>query len=148
MASPAAVLPVTAQEIVAAYRHLYRHSLRAVQFSKPSRFVIRDQLRAAFRDPKASAATFDRERVRRTIWFLKAATQEAGLESRILKNLVRVRWQREREQRYRTWKVLLQKEKQMTAKSPKLPHPINGTEYTHYDNTIAMLNDTMGLCLR
>ncbi|KAK3344057.1 hypothetical protein B0T25DRAFT_316477 [Lasiosphaeria hispida] len=153
MASPATVLPVTAQELVTAYRHLLRHSLRAVQFSKPSRYVIVDQLRAAFRDPKASAATFDRERVRRTIWFFKAATQEAGLESRILKNLVRVHWERKRAGRWSSWKGQIVKAAQQAGKTEcpkrtKPTHPIRGTEYTHYENTIAMLNDTMGLCLR
>jgi hypothetical protein len=80
-------------EIIHAYRHLLRAGLRAVQFSMPARFVVRDQLREGFRERDA---TFNRERIRRTIWFLKAAAQERGLEHKILKNLVRVYWERKR----------------------------------------------------
>ncbi|EGO56607.1 hypothetical protein NEUTE1DRAFT_130509 [Neurospora tetrasperma FGSC 2508] len=58
------------QELVHAYRHLLRWSLRAVQFSKPARFVVRDTLRAAFRDKNG---TFEPSRVKSTLWFLESA---------------------------------------------------------------------------
>ena len=35
----------------------------------------------------------DPEAVRRTLWFLKAAAEERGLEHRIVKNILRVRWE-------------------------------------------------------
>lgn len=79
-------------EILHAYRHLLRHGLRAVQFSVPARFVIQSQLRKAFRPKEGETKTFDPEAVRRTIWFLKAATAERGLEHKIVKNLVRIAW--------------------------------------------------------
>lgn len=84
-------------EILHAYRQLLRHGLRAVQFSLPARFVIQSQLRRAFRPKKGETKTFDAEAVRRTIWFLKAAAAERGLEHKIVKNLVKVAWARERE---------------------------------------------------
>jgi hypothetical protein len=102
-------------EILHAYRHLLRHGLHAVQFSVPARFVIQSQLRRAFRASPRPAReggreakdAFDPEAVRRTIWFLKAAAAEKGLEHRIVKNLVRVAWFREREGK-ENWKTTAQ----------------------------------------
>lgn len=74
------------QEVVHAYRHLYRGLLHAVQFSIKGRYIVRDQLRKAFR---AREATFDGEGIQRTLFFLEAAAKERGLEHKILKNLVR-----------------------------------------------------------
>ncbi|KAK1832198.1 hypothetical protein QBC39DRAFT_330211 [Podospora conica] len=143
MATP---LPPTPQTLVHAYRHLLRAGLRAVQFSKPARYVVRDQLREGFRAP-AAAQDYDAERIRRTVWFLKAAAQEAGLESRVLKSLVRVAWERKNPSGPRvTWKGTLAKMR-MEAKVKKESVVVN-TAYDHYDRTVGMLNDTMGLCLR
>lgn len=83
---------MSAQEVIHAYRHLYRGLLRAVQYSTPGRYTARDQLRKAFREP---SATLDKAGVKRTIWFLKAAQKEAGMEHRILRNLLMVAWHRE-----------------------------------------------------
>ena len=83
------------QEIIHAYRHLLRASLQAVQFSLPARFVVQAQLRRAFRQPTTpEQQKFDPKAVRRTIWFLKAAAAEKGLEHKIVKNLVKVAWNR------------------------------------------------------
>jgi len=79
-------------EIIHAYRHLYRGLLRAVQFSKPARYTARDQLRDAFR--QEDVVSFDQKRIDRTLEFLRFAAQEAGLEHRILKNILRVNWER------------------------------------------------------
>jgi hypothetical protein len=75
-----------------AYRHLYRALLQAVQFSKPARYVVKDRLRDAFRhgDP----AKLDPRRICRTLEFLRGATQEKGLEHRILKSLVHTAYMR------------------------------------------------------
>lgn len=80
-------------EVPTAYRFLYRKFLKAVQYSKPARLVVRDQLRVAFRE---KGAKFDAEGVRRTGWFLDAAAVDRGMEHKILKNLIRVRLIRER----------------------------------------------------
>jgi len=81
------------QEIVTMYRKLYRAGLRAVQYSKPARYVLRDQLRAGFRQ---RGATFDPEATRRTVWFLNLAAAETGLAHRVVKNLIHVAWARNR----------------------------------------------------
>jgi hypothetical protein len=77
-------------QLLHAYRHLYRGLLHAVQYSKPARFTARDQLREAFR--KGDAYIFDQERIDRTIQFFKLASQEKGLEHKIVKNLIHTRY--------------------------------------------------------
>jgi hypothetical protein len=77
-------------EVSHAYRHLLRHSLRAIQFSKPARFTLRDRLRLAFR--KGSATDFEPPKIENTLEFLRYATRENGLEHKILKNLLFVWW--------------------------------------------------------
>lgn len=93
---------MTNLELIHAYRRLLRAGLRAVQFSQPSRSTLTERLREGFRDPHG---TFDPERVRRTVWFLNAAAQTRGLEHRILKNLCRVHWEKQREVRRTPWRV-------------------------------------------
>jgi hypothetical protein len=84
----------TPQEVVHAYRHLYRGLLHAVQFSMPARFTARDQLRDAFR--KEDPSTFNKDKIARTVEFLKLAAQETGLEHRLVKNLLRTNYERRR----------------------------------------------------
>ncbi|KAI0181323.1 DUF1763-domain-containing protein [Hypoxylon sp. FL1284] len=76
---------MTDLRIIHAYRHLYRAVLHAVHFSKPARYVARDQLRRGFRDEKAK---FDARSIARTLRFLEAAARTRGLEHTILKNLL------------------------------------------------------------
>ena len=85
---------MASEAIIHAYRHLYRHSLRAVQFSKPARYTLRDRLRLAFR--KGSAADFDPKKIANTLEFLEYATRENGLEHKIVKNLLFVWWMQEK----------------------------------------------------
>ncbi|PVH84592.1 DUF1763-domain-containing protein [Cadophora sp. DSE1049] len=129
MSSPAST------ELIHAYRQLYRGLLHAVQFSKPSRYLARDQLRNAFR--KGDPASFDPQKVTRTVGFLKYAAQERGLEHRIVKNLFLTKYWERREEHH------LQKLAKLPAQQE-----IRRTARTHYDMTLAMLNDSMGLCLR
>lgn len=82
------------ESIIHAYRHLYRHSLRAIQFSKPARYTLRDRLRLAFR--RGSATDFEPQKVENTIEFLQYATRENGLEHKIIKNLLLVWWIQEK----------------------------------------------------
>ena len=84
-------LTMSSREILHAYRHLYRELLRAVRFATPARYTARDQIRKAFRQP----GEFDQAGLKRTIWFLKAAAKETGMEHKILKTLLRVAWHRE-----------------------------------------------------
>lgn len=106
--------PPTKLEITHAYRRLYRGLLHAVAYAKPARFIVRDHLRAAFREQPTTkttttttrpgaeggspvAAQWNPEQIKRTIWFCEAAAKERGLEHRILKNLVKVKLNRYRE---------------------------------------------------
>lgn len=82
---------MTDMPVIHAYRHLYRHGLRAVQFSKPARYVLRDRLRAAFREENAK---LDQPSVERTIQFFKSAQASRGLEHKVLKNLLFVAYHR------------------------------------------------------
>ncbi|KAI9158557.1 UPF0593 mitochondrial protein [Paramyrothecium foliicola] len=123
--------------IIHAYRHLYRGLLRAVQYAYPARLVARDQVRRAFRDEKG---TLDQEDVKRTVWFLDAAAKERGLEHKILKNLIAVRLERNRQT---SWKrVYTEGRKKDKYKDEK------AEAFRHYEMTLAMLNKSMGLCLR
>lgn len=79
-------------EILRAYRHLLRHALRACQYSKPSRFVVRDRLRNAFRS--SPIEEFQPARIARTLEFLHNAASCTGIEHRLQKNLMHVWWER------------------------------------------------------
>ncbi|PBP21306.1 hypothetical protein BUE80_DR007932 [Diplocarpon rosae] len=122
-------------ELIHAYRHLYRGLLHAVQFAKPSRYIARDQLRDAFR--KEHSSNFDRHKVKRTIEFLQYASQERGLEHRILKSLLHTRYWEVREGNYL----------KHSSKTP-LKEQLLKSSRVNYQMNLAMLNDSMGLCLR
>jgi hypothetical protein len=111
-AAKAAKAAATNLEVTHAYRRLYRSLLQAVRYSAPARYVVRDQLRAAFRERSGAgaAAELDGEGVKRTVWFLEAAARERGLEHKILKNLVRVRL--ESGWGWRSWRKALNESKQ------------------------------------
>lgn len=93
------------KQIIYAYRHLYRSALKAVRYSQPASSVVRTQLRSAFR---AADAVYNERAVTRTIWFLKNAAKEAGIEHRILRNLLMVKWWREQtaNQERPSWRAL------------------------------------------
>ncbi|EGR48780.1 uncharacterized protein TRIREDRAFT_43083, partial [Trichoderma reesei QM6a] len=130
-------------EVTHAYRRLYRSLLQAVRYSAPARYVVRDQLRAAFRERSGAgaAAELDGEGVKRTVWFLEAAARERGLEHKILKNLVRVRL--ESGWGWRSWR----KADANDVARPDVKQ-LQQEGMRHYNMTVAMLNKSMGLCLR
>ena len=78
------------QTLVLAYRNLYRHGLQAVQYSKPARYALRDILREAF--GKSPASEFEANRIGNTILFLQNAAKSKGMEHKIVKGLIFVRW--------------------------------------------------------
>ncbi|KUI67455.1 hypothetical protein VM1G_11495 [Cytospora mali] len=82
------------EEVIHAYRHLYRAALKAVCYSKPASFVARDQLRRAFR---SRGATFDGKAIRRTIWLLHNAARERGIEHQIVRNILLTQFWRSKE---------------------------------------------------
>ncbi|KAH8728830.1 hypothetical protein GQ44DRAFT_737521 [Phaeosphaeriaceae sp. PMI808] len=126
---------MSSKTIIHAYRHLYRQSLRAVQFSKPARYTLRHRLRLAFR--KGSASDFEPQKVENTLEFLQYATRENGLEHKIVKNLLFVWWMQEKGGRGRT------KSRLPTAEELE----IKTTAYDAFNHNIRMLNESMGLCL-
>lgn len=92
------------EEVIHAYRHLYRAALRAVCYSKPASFVVRDQLRRAFR---TRDAIFDGSAIRRTVWFLRNAGRERGLEHKIVRNILMTQFWRNKEPTA-TWKSIVE----------------------------------------
>ncbi|TDZ23125.1 hypothetical protein C8034_v001801 [Colletotrichum sidae] len=125
------------------YRCLYRSALRAVQFSVPARYTVRDQLRAAFR---TDGNKLDKEVAQRTNWFLHAAAKERGFEHKILKNLVRVAFERSYTHSWRGPYI----RNEARGGKPKYDavKAFQSTTYHHFDITVAMLNKSMGLGLR
>ena len=77
-------------DIILAYRNLYRHGLHAVRYAKPARYAFRNILREAF--GKSPASAFDAKRIGNTILFLQNAAKFKGMEHKIVKNLMHVRW--------------------------------------------------------
>lgn len=128
-------MTVSRQEIVQAYRQLYRAGLRAVQYSTPARYTIRDRFRHAFR---ASPSTdFDRHRIDNTLEFLQGAIKYKGLEHRVLRSLLMV-WYHETYQ----WKNRGYRVEDATHSALKM------RSYDHFYHTLYMLNESMGLCIR
>ena len=80
----------SSMEIVQAYRQLYREGLHAVQYASPARHILRLQLNQAFRE--GGAEDFDTQKIKNTVLFLKCAAKEKGIEHRMLKSLLHVRW--------------------------------------------------------
>ncbi|KAI9884647.1 MAG: hypothetical protein M1823_003567 [Watsoniomyces obsoletus] len=62
----------------------------AVHYSTPARYVIRDQIRAAFR--RGDPAQYDAAAMERTLEFLRNAARSNGMEHRVLKNILQIRW--------------------------------------------------------
>ena len=83
-------MTVDKYKIVLAYRQLYRSGLHAVRYSTPERYTLKRSLDEAFRN--GTHADFDAQRIGNTILFLQHAAKEKGMEHRILKNLLIVRW--------------------------------------------------------
>ncbi|WPG98857.1 Hypothetical protein R9X50_00165500 [Acrodontium crateriforme] len=125
-------MAVSQHELIQSYRSLYKSLLRAVQYSKPSRYIVRDRLRNAFRN--SNPEEFEPSRVARTIEFFHGASQSRGMEHKILKNLVHVQWGRNTPPR----KTLLRED---TAQA-------RNAAYKEFDQTVEMLNESMGLCIK
>lgn len=83
-------MTATTPHIFQSYRRLYRHALHAVKYAVPARYVVRDELRRAYRS--GSAADFNREKMDETIAFLQSATEENNCAHKILKSLIESWW--------------------------------------------------------
>lgn len=122
------------REIVHAYRHILRASLRAIHFSKPARYTLVSRLRLAFRSP---SSPFERSRIQNTLEFLKHARETTGLEHKILKNLLFVWWDQARGGYKKSSRKRILKEEQ----------EIKASAYDTMNWNLEMLNSSMGLCI-
>jgi len=123
----------TRQEILYAYRDIYRTTLRAIRYSIPARYVARDHIRAAFRSGQAS--DFDSKKITRTLEFLEYANQSRGFEHKLLKNILHVWWGKQNRQ------LVLRGIK-------KGDFRFYNEAYDDFDDTLKRLNESMGLCLK
>ncbi|KAI5928273.1 hypothetical protein F4810DRAFT_186258 [Camillea tinctor] len=137
---------MTEKNIIHAYRHLYRDLLRAVHYSKPARFTVLYQLRAAFRDREA---TYNEQVVTRTREFLKSAIEVRGIEHCVLKNLLLIAWHRHFA-KLNAWKRVDRAERasENNGNKPEFQQQVLDSTYKHFDRTIAMMNKTLGISLR
>lgn len=122
------------QDIIRAYRNLYRAGLRAVQYSAPARYTLRDRLRRAFRASPAS--DFDQQRILNTLEFLNGATKTTGIEHHIVKSLLMVWWHEPFQWRARH------------NSSDKTEVAFRSRAYDHFYHTLRMLNESMEMCIR
>lgn len=137
------------KDILTAYRHLYRHGLRAVHYSAPARYTLRDRLRRSFR--RGDRTQFDQEKVDRTLLFLTGAALNNGLEHKIVRGLL-LTWFYEGSVASKLTKLLVRDAKnagQNADDEERPPHfaqfPTNS--YDSFNHTIKMLNESMRLCL-
>jgi hypothetical protein len=130
-------MPNSSYEIVHAYRQLYRHTLKAVQYAKPARFTCIDRLRYAFRT--SSAADFDQVKIDRTLEFLSGAAREKGLEHKLLKNLALVWWHQDH-LRFHKWRL-------QSKLSDTNAFRVSASVGDSINHTIQLLNESMGICI-
>ena len=123
------------QEILHAYRHLYRAALRTVRYAVPARYEARSVLRDAFRNDPPSA--FSGRRIKNTLKFLETASTHNGYEHKILKNLLHLKYWRMRGL-----------EKSLMRKQTDYALETRQHVLYQYDATLTMLNESMDMCLR
>lgn len=116
------------------YRDLYRAGLRAVQYSSPARYTIRDRLRRAFRE--CPIEDYAPQRIANTLQFLEGARQSNGLEHHILRNLLMV-WY---------WEPYQWMNRKDYKDIPDLVARMRA--YDGFHHTLRMLNESMELCLK
>ena len=76
------------RKILHAYRHVYRRSLRAIQYASPARHTLRKLIDTEFR--LGTKEDYDPDKIRNTLQFLEGAIESRGLEHRIVKGLLHV----------------------------------------------------------
>ncbi|KAE8147102.1 hypothetical protein BDV25DRAFT_161140 [Aspergillus avenaceus] len=124
--------------IIHAYRHLYRQGLKVVNYSTPSRYVLLRTLRSSFRS--FAHRDFDPQKISNTMYFLQRATDVAGLEHRIVKNLLMVRYWEQPQVR----KEL----RQLKGLGIDQRHlPLRKDAIKQFNLTLMLLNESLGTCL-
>ncbi|KAL2815438.1 hypothetical protein BDW59DRAFT_153851 [Aspergillus cavernicola] len=127
------------QAIVQAYRQLYRQGLKAVNYSTPSRHVLLKTLRSSFRS--LPVQDFDPLRISKTLDFLHKAADIAGIEHKIMKNLLMLKYWDQPSVRtdLRTLKGL--------GIDQKDTH-LRKDAREQFNRTLMLLNESLGTCLR
>ncbi|OOQ86189.1 hypothetical protein PEBR_22348 [Penicillium brasilianum] len=130
---------VNQQEIVHAYRHLYRQGLKAIRYATPSRHVLRTTLRTSFR--ASPPAEFNPSRIANTLRFLERAADMTGLEHKIFKNLLMSRY----------WELPQIAKESRILRSLGLgnaEHQLRKSAYDQLSSTVERLNESLGTCLK
>jgi hypothetical protein len=147
-----AVLSTMNPEVLRAYRHLFRAALRAVRYSSPAKYQIRDTMRSAFRT--GAAKRLDNQRVQNTLCFLLRAELYAGMEHKILQNLLHVKYWRNQGRRDNKLLVTFFSRCIPAAdycrvnQQTDLAAAIRKNSGAHFDATLEMLNESLHTCLR
>lgn len=84
------IAPAEKSTVLHAYRQLYRHGLQAIHYSSPARYTLRETLRSSFRTQ--TRAEFDAKKVENTLSFLHRAALDTGMEHKLVKNILHVRY--------------------------------------------------------
>lgn len=117
-----------------AYRQLYRAALRAVHHSSPAKYQVRDAMRSAFRNEAPEA--FSQQKVGNTLKFLERAELYAGMEHKILQNLLHVRY----------WRIQGKRENRLfVAAAPVLNKVLTMTGSTSKQTWPRLLGRILGL---
>ncbi|RAL13587.1 DUF1763-domain-containing protein [Aspergillus homomorphus CBS 101889] len=126
------------EAVVDAYRQLYRHGLKAVNYSTPARYVLRNTLRSSFRS--SPPTNLDLQRVANTVQFLQRAAEFAGIEHKILKNMLIMKyWQTP----YIGRDLRPIRGMKMDPADPKIKEDAN----QQFKLTLKLLNESLGTCL-
>lgn len=159
MSAVSQVKSLAPQQVIHAYRHLYRQGLKAINYSTPSRHVLLRNLRKSFRT--SYRQDYDPQKIENTVRFLQRASDVAGMEHKIVKNLMIVRY----------WdQPLLRKDLRLYV--PQLPGKhATGAKLTfcislkglgvdqrspslrrdiirQFNSTLVFLNESLGTCLK
>ncbi|KAL4896357.1 hypothetical protein BDV59DRAFT_191507 [Aspergillus ambiguus] len=127
------------QAVIHAYRHLYRAGLKVINYSTPSRHVLLRTLRSSFRS--SSAQDFNSHRIANTLRFLQRAADVAGIEHKIVKNLMMVRYW---EQPHLRKDLRVLKGLGVNQRHSGLRKDAND----QFNLTLMLLNESLGTCLR
>ncbi|KAE8307107.1 DUF1763-domain-containing protein [Aspergillus transmontanensis] len=125
--------------VIQAYRHLYRQGLRVINYSTPSRHVLLRTLRSSFRS--SSHHDFEPHRIANTLRFLQRATDAAGVEHKIVKNLMMVRYWEQPQVRK---DLRLLKGLGIDQRESNLRRDAN----EQFNLTLMLLNESLGTCLK
>jgi len=95
-------------------------------------------LRDSFRNSPSSA--FNPGRIQKTLEFLRTASEHNGTEHRILKNILFVRYWRDYPNKNKLYGAI--------RDNTDVGLDLRQNSKAHFDATLTMLNESLGLCLR